>query len=107
MNNNLPDGCRDNDPNAPWNQRDEPTIKCPICGGEMLTVPDPFDECWECFDCGTKDIENVSLCTMCGDHRPKIVKSEKGYRAECPCGVSGQFEDNSEAALTRWNILNR
>lgn len=84
-----------------------PEKKCTICGGDLLPLEFSIDEAYECFSCGTIDPEAVPICTMCGDHQPKVVKSEKGYRAECPCGVSGQFEDNAEAALTSWNILNK
>lgn len=102
---NLPDGCRDNEPEAPWNQKEIEYDPCEICGGERFR--NRFTGNIECFECGTTDPENIKICSMCGDNRPKVKTSDNGFRAECSCGVCGQYAENAEAAVTSWNLLNK
>ncbi|MDC7224227.1 MAG: hypothetical protein PQJ60_10840 [Spirochaetales bacterium] len=100
---NLPDGCHDDDKEAPWNQEEEESKVCEICGGSVYY--NRYFKQDECSACGIFDPEEVPICTMCGDHRPRVKKTDKGFRAECDCGVCGQFEDNAQAAITSWKIL--
>ena len=101
MSYNLPAGTTFNDIDDTLPE--DPHGVCQICGGDLLSRSYPGG--YECFDCGTTDPEDVALCTMCGDFRPKVINSERGYQAVCECGVSGPYETNAEAALCSWATL--
>lgn len=57
---NYPPGS-ENDPNAPWNQRDPDTMDCPDCEGSGLCGHD----CGEDTCCCLNPEDNLS-CAKCG-----------------------------------------
>ena len=103
---NSPDGCRDNDPDAPWNQEDADYSKCPICGGEQVEVNDNLDPRSECNICwGRDDLKNVPVCE-CGEKKVIIYEYDKGYRVECECGRAGAYMPSAKDALETWYMEN-
>lgn len=111
---NLPDGCTDDDPNAPWNEF--PYKDCKLCGGVMLLNNDHLEPDYVCEDCGlTHEETNLCSCGHCDTKDLKmVIKIEKNvfggerkiFKIICDCGVSGPWELKKTHALDSWNKLN-
>jgi ssDNA-binding Zn-finger/Zn-ribbon topoisomerase 1 len=124
---NLPDGCRDDDPNAPWAYDDTPdSPPCPICRGDMEFINGKTSDSFflRCSDCGleTKEhdtfeesiddvkahvYDDVPPCPICKTvENLTIVQSHATglHQVQCSCGISGQWGKKEKEALVHWSM---